>query len=374
MTEIISLKGLFILAAALILFAVFFILYRRKILQEIDRGIMVAVGKGHAKLHAPSILPIHRFFIGKKLYDRNRRNFEGKLILLEPLLNDVNYVAQNNIHQSQKEEPVYFTGFYPRECVAGEVQTFVFYMHLSNAIQEMKRDLFEFIENATAEVTNVHANGEAWLKFGSKVVLIPSAEGITFNPPFTVLWWSDALNRESFHFWGEKSVIGKTVEGKVDVFVGLVQLGSLPFSIKFVEEEKKPIVKISDYQMTHQRMWRNIIACFDKSDDEAIYHLLRAIAATQDPGLIESVLNHDDDNQEFKIRKLLKTAESFQLLWSEYAAQNKSLKSEIEMALYEEWERGVKLIHPVYWNEPCPEPQPLPKELFSYIPIKDVGE
>ncbi len=156
--------------------------------------------------------------------------------------------------------------------------------------------------------------------------------------------------------------------------MGLIQLASLPFSIKFVEKDEKPIVKISDYQMTHQRMWRNIIACFDKSDDEAIYHLLRAIAATQDPGLIESVLNHDAENKDFRIKKLLKNAESFQLLWSAYAAQNESLKSEIEMALYEEWERGVKLIHPVYWNEPCPEPQPLPKELFSYIPVKDVGE
>ncbi len=374
MSEIISLKGLIILTVVSILLILLFFIYRRKILAEINHGIIVAVGNGQAKLHAPSILPIHRFLIGKKLYDRNRRNFEGKLILLEPLLNDVNYVAQKKSHLSSQEEPVYFTGFYPEVCVAGEVQTFVFYMHLQSAISEMKRDLFKFIENAASEVTNVHANGEAWLKFGSKVVLIPSAKGITFNPPFTVLWWSDALNRESFHFWGESSAAGKTLEGKVDVFVGLTQLASLPFSIKFVEEDNKPIVKISDYQMTHQRMWRNIIACFDKSDDEAIYHLLRAIAATQDPGLIESVLFHDSYNKSYKIKKLLKSSESFQLLWSAYAAQNEALKCEIELALYEEWERGDKLIHPIYWEEPCPAPQPLPKELFSFIPIKDVGE
>lgn len=362
-------------AVLLILFLITFIRLRKKIAGDVRKGIRIAIEKGTVKLIVPKMKSTYKLLMGPQEYERQRRKLEGKLLVLEPLVDEVKTVIRKQKEVQSVEEAVYFTGYHPKMVPVGKWQLFVCYMHVKSAVSAMRKDVISFIDDVDHQIPPVVSHKEAWLKFGTKITLIPKAPGLVFNPPIVTCWWSDDLNRAHFYVRGKRESVNREVKGELSAFVGLVQVASLPFTIKFYESKNHPQLSFRDYDMSHAKMYRNIIASFALEDSEALHHLLNALVATGDDGLINSILQRDQADWLKKSKRLMLSAESFQLFWSQYSAVCPVVRQEWEFAKQIETQRDGRFVRPIYWETPFPVPPPeLPSADFAFAPVREMRD
>lgn len=227
---------------ALVLVSVVLWRLRKRIISGLKENVYISNDRGQVVLHAPPLKPYYRLFLGTKNFEQVKRRQESKLLYLEPIVEDAQAMISSGRASGSEEEAVYFTAFYPKRPTVGTWHNLVIYMHTKSTLAEIQKDIDKYSDELAGledapEPPNIKMKNRrtAWLTQGSRVTLLPRIDGITFNPPFQNMWWVEDFNRASLYFMGGPTVLNTTLSGEIAVHVGLMEIATLPITIRFAE-------------------------------------------------------------------------------------------------------------------------------------------
>ena len=352
---------------------------RKRIISKLKDNVHISNDRGQVVLHAPPLKPYYKLFLGTKSFEQIKRRQESKLLYLEPIVEDALSMISSGRASGSEEEAVYFTAFYPKNPTVGTWHNLVLYMHTKSAIAEIQKDIDKYSDELAGledapEPPNIKMRNRrtAWLTQGSRVTLLPRIEGITFNPPFQNMWWVEDFNRASLYFMGGPAVLNTTLSGEIAVHVGLMEIATLPITIRFAEARPLTDENVQmELEAVHTKMHRNIFPSYAKADGEVIESVLKALVATGDQLILDSLILRDSPEWPEVQQLLLRKAKNFQLFWSSNAVHAPEVQQELKNILNINGRSDTVKIRPVYWNVPMPNP---PQELahlnFKFVPAK----
>jgi uncharacterized protein YjbI with pentapeptide repeats len=259
-------------------------------------------------------------------------------------------------------DEVSFTAFYPKEGKVESWYTLLVYAHLLSVIEDVRRDARRFKDQMPA-AKEVSLASSTPIPKGTEIAVVPSCEGVVFNPERLTFKWMESYHRTEFRFKADRSLADDAARGEINIVVDSLIVGSLRFAMLFNDADTA-----ADRE-EHGRMYRaeDIFVSYSHKDSEVVDALQKAYRV-----LGFKVLRDRDElrsgqvwNEE--LMRMIERATIFQLYWSENSRQSRYCR--------QEWEHALKLnkdgfIHPVYWKDPCPDP---PEELsqlhFAYYSL-----
>jgi CheY-like chemotaxis protein len=278
-------------------------------------------------------------------------------------------IVEQGIQKSQMEpskNDVSFTAFYPREGQIDEWHSLLVYIHLVSALEEVHRDVKRFRDQLPSP-REISSSQSASLVRGTDITIIPSCEGITFNPPQITIKWMEDYHGAYFRFRAENSLSNDAAKGYITFFVGPVIVGMLKFAMFFNDKTNASLLNQEAFATMYHS--DKIFVSYSHKDSDIVLAFKKVHEATGYDVLID--IDNLRSGQEWnpELMRLIDRADIFQLFWSENSKKSKYCKQEWEHALNRATEGFIR---PVYWHKPIPNP---PKELskyhFEYVDLHD---
>ena len=132
---------------------------------------------------------------------------------------------------------VQFTAFHSRTVTTETWNTFLVYAHLESALLAMRADTQHFRHEARDYPQEVQSRSSLPLARETTIVIIPTCQGITFNPDYTWFKWMEDWHRASFRFLVEKERAGSAMNGEVSIYAGPLLIAIIPLAF-LVEKQK----------------------------------------------------------------------------------------------------------------------------------------
>jgi uncharacterized protein YjbI with pentapeptide repeats len=279
---------------------------------------------------------------------------------------------------SQNE--VFFTAYLPMQG-AGEIwHTLLVYAHILPMIEKVREDAKRFNDQIKSpkETTSKSSTPIAW---GTELTIIPSCEGVIFNPERVNLKWMEDFHRADFRFKADQSHSDEVAKGQITIYVGPIIVGTLKFVMVFYNKEHQSWWdKFLNFQTLpkreeHAKMYGrdDVFISYSRKDSEVARTFKTVLEGTG----LDVFLDVDDLRSgqlwEEELKRRIEQAKIFQIFWSANYSQSENCKLEWEYALQQNKNEGY--IRPVYWSNPL-SPKP-PEELnkfnFKYVELKIVN-
>ncbi len=183
-----------------------------------------------------------------------------------------------------------------------------------------------------------------------ELTLIPTATGITFNPRSRSFVWTESVHREEFRLQADLGTAGTTVRGRLSVFSGALLVADVGLSFRVVVDAipDAPI----DQGVDHLRTYRKIFASYSHQDVEIARLFERYASLFGDRYLRDWVDLRAGQSWREELRRMIRDADIFQLLWSSNAMRSDYVRQEYEYAL----SLGrPDFVRPTYWEHPLPQ-------------------
>jgi hypothetical protein len=256
-----------------------------------------------------------------------------------------------------RADDISFTAIYPKEGKVETWHTLLVYTHLLSAIEDVRQDARRFKDEIRK---SKQISSPSWTRIdrGTEITIIPTCDGLDFNPERVVFKWMENYHRADFRFRADKSLSNDAAKGSIDIYVGPIMIGNLKLALLF--NDKDPTTTRS--REVHRRMYRQeqIFVSYSHKDTEVVLACKKAYEAIgfnvlQD---IDTLRSGEIWNEE--LMSLIDRATIFQLFWSQNSSRSRYCQQEWEHAL----KRNKKgFIRPLYWEIPMPDP---PEELSRY--------
>lgn len=267
----------------------------------------------------------------------------------------------------EENEEVNFSAFFPKEVTVEKWYSLLVYTFVPSTLEAVRRD----VERFKAEIGNIRETKNpvvTHLARGTEITLIPSCDGVTFNPDRYSFKWLEDQHRAQFRMRADTSLVDMAGNGQVTIYVGPVIVGTLKMAMLFNELEADTS-SVGSEEVTG-RMYRQdeIFISYSHRDTAIISNCQKAYDALGFNVLIDSETLRSGQKWNDELMRMIERADIFQLFWSEHSSKSKYCKQEWEHALG--LKKGEGFIRPVYWKEPIPEP---PAELgdlhFDFVPF-----
>jgi uncharacterized protein YjbI with pentapeptide repeats len=254
-------------------------------------------------------------------------------------------------------DEVSFTAFYPKEGKIYTWYTLLVYIHLLSALVNVRKDAKRF-EDEIKSPKESSLPSSVQIVQGTEITIVPSCEGITFNPEYISLKWTEDFHRADFRFRAEKSLLGDAAKGYISIYVGPLIVGTLKFALLLNEFDSTPLHN----QEVQSRMYHKdaIFISYSHKDTEIALAFKKVHEATGYDVLIDIDQLRSGQDWNSELMQMIDRADIFQLFWSENSKNSKYCKQEWKHALKR---KAEGFIRPVYWQKPIPDP---PKELSKY--------
>lgn|GEM_PF-424001 len=272
---------------------------------------------------------------------------------LEAMRQAVVELAENVMEKTT--EQVAFTAYHSKEGRVLVWHPLLVYIHTLSAFDIVQKDARLGQIKVPKKITNTSTTQ---LSRGTEITVIPSCEGITFNPESSKIKWIEDYQRVEFHFSAEESLLDDAAKGYINFLVGPLIVGSLKFSMLFnnSEDQATPDHKV------HSEMYKRdaIFISYSHKDTEITEAFKMVHRATSHDVLrdIDDLRAGQDWNP--RLMQMIDRADIFQLFWSKNSSQSEYCQQEWQYALKRQKEGFIR---PIYWNKPMPNP---PDELSKY--------
>jgi len=282
--------------------------------------------------------------------------FEDSGEIQEELLEDV----------EPEMEDVSFTAFYPKEVAVEKWHTMLVYTYVSSALEAIRKDAQKFED----EIGDIRESKPAstQLARGTEITIVPTCEGVTFNPERVTFRWLEDRHRAEFRLRADASMADMAGNVQVTMYVGPLIVGTLKMGMLLSETEASPGGVGSEE--VNARMYRqdDIFVSYSHRDTDIVKKCKTAYEALGHNILIDFETLRSGQQWNAELMRMIERANIFQLFWSENSSKSEYCRQEWQYAL--ELERGEGFIRPVFWKEPIPTP---PAELsdlhFDYAPF-----
>jgi hypothetical protein len=284
--------------------------------------------------------------------------------------------AEKEPPEAKPEAPVelaevHFTAFGPKEAAVETWYTLLAYAHVAEALDRVRADADRSRPEMGSMPHMVSNSTPARLARGAEITIVPSAEGITFNPDRLTFRWLEDLHRADFRFKADKKLSGTAANVLITIYVGPLIAAALKMGMLLLEPGEVPQT-IPDNAAVTGNLYRaeQIFVSYSHADAPVVRACRNAYKALGYDVLIDVDTLRAGQNWNDELMRLIDRATIFQLFWSEHAAMSAYVRREWEYALKKNSGTGEGFIRPVHWEDPLVTP---PAELsrlhFVYISL-----
>ena len=267
---------------------------------------------------------------------------------------------------SETSEQVAFTAYHPKEGRVLVWHPLLVYVHTLAASGTVRQDIKRFIDQNEVRKEVTHTS-TTLIARGTEMIIVPSCEGVAFNPERITIKWIEDYQRVEFRFSAEQSLLDDAAKGHINIFVGPLIVGSLKFAMLFNNSDE---LSTPDHE-EHSEMYRKdaIFVSYSHKDTEIVEAFKLVHQATGHDVLIDIDNLRSGHEWNPELMRMIDRADIFQLFWSHNSSQSAYCRQEWQYALEK---RKEGFIRPVYWQLPLPEPpEELNKYHFEFVKLKD---
>ena len=272
-----------------------------------------------------------------------------------------------DIPKVEEKEEVNFSAFYPKQVTIEKWYTLLVYTYIPSALEAVREDAHKF-EDEIGKIRESKPVTTTQLTRGTEITIVPTCEGVTFNPERVTFQWLEDRHRAQFRLRADASLADMAGNVQVTFYVGPLIVGTLKMGILFNETEADagPIrSEEARGRMYHQD---DIFISYSHRDTEVVRNCKKAYEALGHNVLIDFETLRSGQKWNAELMHMIERANIFQLFWSENSSKSEYCRQEWQYAL--QLKRGEGFIRPVFWEEPTPPP---PAELsdihFDYAPF-----
>lgn len=261
-------------------------------------------------------------------------------------------------------EPVAFTAYHPKEGKVLDWHSLLVYIHTLSAIDDVRKDVSRLKVKDPKEITHTSTK---LLSRGTEMTIIPSCEGITFNPGRITVKWIEDYQRVEFRFSAEQSLLDDAAKGHIDFFVGPLIVGSLKFAMLFNDREMPHPLDSEEGAKMYGK--DDVFISYSRKDKEVARAFKNILNATGFDVFLDVDEIRTGQHWQDELMRRIERAKIFQIFWSSNYSASEVCRLEWEYALKQNKEEGY--IRPVFWKDPL-SPRP-PDELnkfnFKYVEL-----
>jgi hypothetical protein len=273
-------------------------------------------------------------------------------------------------------EDVQFTAYFPKEAAVETWYTLLVYAHVEAALARVQADAARFKDEMGGAPRETHSASAAKLARGTEIAVVPTCDGITFNPERITLKWIEDLHRAEFRFSASKDLAGAAANLTITVYVGPLIVSTLKGGLLFDEAGGAAAAdtaanSAANTSAVSADLYKEeqIFVSYSHDDTPVVLACRDAYRALGYTVLIDIDTLRAGEKWHDDLRRMIDRADIFQLFWSTHSAKSKFCQQEWEYAL----QRGRSnegFIRPVYWEKPLvPPPDELAELHFAFIPL-----
>ena len=271
---------------------------------------------------------------------------------------EVSFAA--GLEEEEEEQGIYFRAYHPRAVAPSVWRRLLVYAHLSEALDEVEQDAGRILGTEARAYKDVGAPSNMAIAPGTEITLIPTAEGLEFDPPEQILTWADTWQRAEFRMRAGGARTGHVAHGSIEFYVGPLLVGDLRLDVVVTPEETVGEGPEPDPEMHSARLYRSVFASYSHADSrlvEAVENAYRALGMDylRDVMTLKSGQSWSDE-----LLHKIEEADVFQLFWSKNASRSAYVEQEWRHAIRQRAGKGTTFIRPVYWEDAL---APVPVEL-----------
>ena len=267
------------------------------------------------------------------------------------------------------KEEVKFSAFYPREVTVEKWYTLLVYTYVPSVVESVREDARKF-ETEIGEIGESKPVTSTELARGTEITIVPTCEGVKFNPERITFQWLEDQHRARFRLQADGSLAGMAGNARVTVYVGPLIVGTLKMGMLFNEMETTLGPARSEEASARMYHQDDIFISYSHRDTDVVNLCKKAYESLGHNVLIDFETLRSGQNWNAELMRMIERASIFQLFWSENSSKSEYCRQEWQYALG--LKRGEGFIRPVYWQEPIPPP---PVELsaihFDFAPFGD---
>jgi hypothetical protein len=270
-------------------------------------------------------------------------------------------------YKHKRGEEVVFTAYHPKEGSVESWHTLLVYTHVSSALVKVQKDAKRFHDQIKSPKETKSKSSTPIVR-GTELTIVPSCEGVTFNPEHISFKWLEDFQRTDFRFLATQSLSGDAAKGEIVIYVGPLIVGTLKFAMLFNDKDAHLAIEHEE----HAKMYGedDVFISYSRKDTEVARTFKNILEGTG----LDVFLDVDDLRSgqlwEDELKRRIEHAKVFQIFWSANYSQSENCKLEWEYALQQNKDEGY--IRPVFWEKPI-SPKP-PEELnkfnFKYVELK----
>jgi len=271
--------------------------------------------------------------------------------------------------RSLAQEHLQFSAFHPRVVPIGSWNTLVVYTYIESALQAIHADAARFKEELGPMPSEVDAWASQPLTRGMHMRVIPTLQGVTFNPPQIEFNWVEDWHSAKFRFQADNRLTGTTASGEVTIYAGPLLVAVLKLSLRFVEQSLQPLaVESRNQAQVSASPYRKIFTSYSHADTAVVLAIRNVCKALGDESFIDIEQLRSGQDWNAALMREIDSADVFQLFWSDTASRSRYVEQEWRHAF--QHPKGESFIRPVYWKKPmAPPPAELSRIHFQYIEL-----
>ena len=262
---------------------------------------------------------------------------------------------------------VSYTAYHPKEGSVESWHILLVYTHVLSAMQKVQADAKRFADQIKSPKETTSKSSTPILR-GMELTIVPSCEGVTFNPERVSFKWMEDFHRADFRFKADQSLSGDAAKGSIDIYVGPLIIGTLKFAMLFNDKDAQPVPDHEEHAKMYGR--DDVFISYSRKDSE----IARTFKTVLEGTGLDVFLDVDDIRSgqlwEEELKRRIERAKIFQVFWSANYSQSENCKQEWEYALKQNKDEGY--IRPVFWQKPLSPnpPEELNKFNFKYVELK----
>ena len=250
------------------------------------------------------------------------------------------------------ERGIYFRAYHPRAMAPSVWRRLLVYAHLSEVLDKVERDAGRLLGRELRAYKDVGAPSNMAVAPGTEITLIPTGQGLEFDPPEQVLTWTDTWQRSEFRMRAGGARLGHVAHGSIEFYVGPLLVGDLRLDV-VVTPEEEPRGESDPAQEVHSaKLYGAVFASYSHADSGLVEAVENAYQALGMDYLRDVMTLKSGQSWSDELLHKIEQADVFQLFWSENASRSAYVEQEWRHALRQRGEgKGTTFIRPVYWEE-----------------------
>lgn len=268
-----------------------------------------------------------------------------------------------------QEEYLQFAAFHPRTVPVETWNTLLVYAYIESALQAVRADAYQFREQLGPDPFRADAWASHPLPRGAPITVVPTFQGVVFNPERIVFTWEKDWHRAIFSFGADKRWVGAVNTGEITIFAGPLIIASLKISLRFSEQS---LQNNRNQEEVLVSCYRKIFTSYSHIDTPIVSAIRKAYKAIGDDTFLDIENLRSGQYWNPALMRMIDDADVFQLFWSKNSAQSQYVYQECQYALQHYKYEGF--IRPVYWEKPMEAPPVTLSHLhFAYYELSPMA-